>query len=537
MFLTSVRIALSDDEIGSSRGQARVGMGGLLCAPDDAFRVRLPDVPPSEWFMKKFLLTSLFAGLLLIAGVRHASAAVLYSNPTTAAQWTNALYYQTGNPANHLSTYLQNWQSSYYGTISTTTVVVSSYSLSGGWDFFMQLYDADGTPKSCTGSYNIAGGSGSNVQMQFVMSGAECSVVTGHNYSWLLSFNNGSGGGSSIDLYSSVTATGGKAIGTAPNAALLVESSDPPTVFLLDLVSPAPSSTVNNDFLNWRLHSSSTAEGDNFTLGVVYSRGSNLEAQTQYPTYRDYQQFQLTPDSPSVSAFLVGKRTPIFQLWNNTSTLVYVRGDIFDAAGTLIGTTGVKTFTVLKDGATITGFGNSSSSLPQFTSSTVDGLTQFIDDTFTVDCSAYDGLGFFDADAMAGFICSLQKMAAFVMRHAIFPHQTTIDFVDGAFSGLTRMFPFNLVFSLSDVTQGVLVGDGSLTGYTTSTIAQYDRLTFQQNTMALGTSTITVLTSSSLASFIGQPAVDKLFQLERAILWILLFLLVVLTIYHKTRKH
>jgi len=99
------------------------------------------------------------------------------------------------------------------------------------------------------------------------------------------------------------------------------------------------------------------------------------------------------------------------------------------------------------------------------------------------------------------------------------------------------MFPFNLVFSLSDVTQGVLVGDGSLTGYTTSTISQYDRLVFEQNTMALGTSTITVLTSSSLASFIGQPAVDKLFQLERAILWILLFLLVVLTIYHKTRKH
>jgi len=119
-----------------------------------------------------------------------------------------------------------------------------------------------------------------------------------------------------------------------------------------------------------------------------------------------------------------------------------------------------------------------------------------------------------------------------VLKFAFNPSKSISNFMLAQVNKFTNTFPMSLFYGNT----GILIGQLSNNSTTPSTTT-YDALVFNQSTTFLGNNPITILTSSSLASVIGTPAKNYLFEIIDYLLQIVFLGLVVGTIWKKFKHH
>jgi hypothetical protein len=147
------------------------------------------------------------------------------------------------------------------------------------------------------------------------------------------------------------------------------------------------------------------------------------------------------------------------------------------------------------------------------------------------DCSAYDNLPLFSSATLNGIFCKTQNFISGVFDWLIYPGESVKADLSNALDNVMSVFPFNIFtgFGLNSVQY---ISDQSKTFLLTPD-TNYEQLVFFQNTSVFGNAGITLLTSSSLESFIGKEAKNKLFDLEKIFLNLMFLIFVVVVLYNK----
>jgi len=301
---------------------------------------------------------------------------------------------------------------------------------------------------------------------------------------------------------------------------------------------PADNSILTNDFMAWSVKATSTApDGTIYGIGIRYATTSDLSGMG---TYADYGAMTYYSNNPA-SSMIIKTSNNLWSLFapNTTTTTFFAIGYLYDYnTGTVLALSNEISF-ILKVTPTsniplITG-GGVPSVLP-LTSTTI-GIASSIAALFSVDCSQYNGIGIFDASSGAAFTCYLEAAGLNLLKFFVVPHTLSLDTFAGAIRGLTSLFPFNIFLSFSNVINGTFTGTGTISIRANANSTIYDRLTFNQNTAIFGNTPITLITSSSLASFIGEDAKNYLFTIEKSVMYIVFLMLVIITLYEKVKSH
>lgn len=282
----------------------------------------------------------------------------------------------------------------------------------------------------------------------------------------------------------------------------------------LEIFYPEDSTTRSFDFTDWRIHATNMAATSTWhtNLSVYWSDivSSSLAFSTSTDVHED----------PDIATRNLG---------HGTSTIYIHKGPRLESYKTYYAqvvdkSTGALSPVITFNSGNLLGTSNSGAgveTIPSHTNSTSSNTfftncQTLVDPQSATSVPAYTFITEYDASLFTFPFFSSTSLQ-FAVCHIIFPHSYTKQAAVSVFNDTLAIPPWNFFFDLSKVVSEAVSPTGEI--QTTSTAA-YERLTFNQNTTALGNNPITMMTSSSLASVIGDDGKTKWFEIYRELLYL-----------------
>lgn len=134
----------------------------------------------------------------------------------------------------------------------------------------------------------------------------------------------------------------------------------------------------------------------------------------------------------------------------------------------------------------------------------------------TIDCSAFE-FSLFSSTTVQALGCQAKKTAIEVLNFLLFPQFGGLDFFNNQIAAFKNVFPFNIFFNFKEIAQSNIITH---------------QITDKKISLPLlfNSSTIPIITSSTLANFIGQSNKDLIFDFQKQVIWIFTGFLIIASI-------
>lgn len=333
------------------------------------------------------------------------------------------------------------------------------------------------------------------------------SVLNNSGLTSLISPNPGYSG--DFGWYSNVSSTGSntaafdnQAIGHDTWANVLIKESVPAPVPVLSITYPPDASSLTQDFSAWNVRvENNTSSSYPVQLFVQwYTTSTILTPEKDYDIAS-----RLVPASGTLN-IVIPKNKVLGSYQTYHAQLVNSLD--FRSSQNISFDTGLinSTYNTTYYPPQIPGFSNSTSSNTFY-----DKCQTLVDPTPT----SVPAYAFTDTYTGINIPFLASTSPQFVLCHVVFPHNFTQAFLADSFNRTLNTPPLNYFFAFSSVIQNLN------TSLATSS-SQYEKLQFNQSTTIFGNTPITIMTSSSLDSFIGHAARVKWFEIYNALLNVVL---------------